>query len=279
MPRWDASAILFAILKNRRVERTKVLRTTSQLSLICFKICAPVCTEIDQGSCGDPGIPAYGKREGTGFRHGDRLYFECLPAFELVGKKNITCQKNNQWSAKKPSCVFSCFFNFTTPSGVLLSPNYPQEYGNNMHCVWLIITNPESRINLAFNDLSMEKQFDFLSIKDGGKAESPILGTFSGDALPPPITTSGHVTRLEFLTDHTYTDRGFNITFTTFRHNECPDPGVPVNGKRFGESLQLGSSISFLCEEGFVKTHGSQTISCILKDGNVVWDNAVPRCE
>uniref|UniRef100_A0A674NBB4 CUB and Sushi multiple domains 2 n=1 Tax=Takifugu rubripes TaxID=31033 RepID=A0A674NBB4_TAKRU len=235
--------------------------------------------EIEQGSCGDPGIPSYGKREGTGFRHGDRLYFECLPAFELVGKKNITCQKNNQWSAKKPSCVFSCFFNFTTPSGVLLSPNYPQEYGNNMHCVWLIISNPESRINLAFNDLSMEKQFDFLSIKDGGKAESPILGTFSGDVLPPSITTSGHVARLEFLTDHTYTDRGFNITFTTFRHNECPDPGVPVNGKRFGENLQLGSSISFLCEEGFVKTHGSQTISCILKDGNVVWDNAVPRCE
>lgn len=40
-----------------------------------------------------------------------------------------------------------------------------------MHCVWLIITNPESRINLAFNDLSMEKQFDFLSIKDGGKVK------------------------------------------------------------------------------------------------------------
>ncbi|XP_048086105.1 CUB and sushi domain-containing protein 1 [Alosa alosa] len=235
--------------------------------------------EIEQGSCGDPGIPAYGKREGTGFRHGDRLYFECLPAFDLVGKKNITCQKNNQWSAKKPSCVFSCFFNFTSPSGVLLSPHYPQEYGNNMHCVWLIIAKPESRINLAFNDLSMEKQFDFLSIKDGGKAESPILGTFSGDVLPPPITTSGHMARLEFLTDHTYTDRGFNITFTTFRHNECPDPGVPVNGRRFGDSLQLGSSISFLCEEGFIKTMGSQTISCILKDGNVVWDNAVPRCE
>lgn len=69
------------------------------------------------------------------------------------------------------AAIVSCFFNFTTPSGVLLSPNYPQEYGNNMHCVWLIIANPESRINLAFNDLSMEKQFDFLSIKDGGKVE------------------------------------------------------------------------------------------------------------
>ncbi|XP_036397589.1 CUB and sushi domain-containing protein 1-like [Megalops cyprinoides] len=235
--------------------------------------------EIDQGSCGDPGIPAYGKREGSSFQHGDKLYFECLPAFELVGKRNITCQKNNQWSAKKPSCVFSCFFNFTTPSGVLLSPNYPQDYGNSMHCVWLIIARPESRINLAFNDLSLEKQFDFLSVKDGSKAESPILGTFSGDVLPSPITTSAHVARLEFLTDHTNTDRGFNITFTTFRHNECPDPGVPVNARRRGERLQLGSSVSFECEEGFVRTQGSLTISCVLKEGSVVWDSTVPRCE
>lgn len=77
--------------------------------------------------------------------------------------------KTNLYLSLFITSIVSCFFNFTTPSGVLLSPNYPQEYGNNMHCVWLIISNPESRINLAFNDLSMEKQFDFLSIKDGGK--------------------------------------------------------------------------------------------------------------
>ncbi|KAG8506883.1 CUB and sushi domain-containing protein 2, partial [Galemys pyrenaicus] len=61
--------------------------------------------EIEQGSCGDPGIPAYGRREGSRFRHGDTLKFDCQPAFELVGQKAITCQKNNQWSAKKPGCV------------------------------------------------------------------------------------------------------------------------------------------------------------------------------
>uniref|UniRef100_A0A803YRR2 CUB and Sushi multiple domains 2 n=1 Tax=Meleagris gallopavo TaxID=9103 RepID=A0A803YRR2_MELGA len=236
-------------------------------------------SEIDQGSCGDPGIPAYGRREGSTFRHGDSLKFECQPAFELKGQKTITCQKSSQWSAQKPVCVFSCFFNFTTPSGIVLSPNYPEEYGSSLHCVWLIIAKPESRIHLAFNDFDVEPQFDFLAVKDGGTAESPVLGTFSGSQIPSSLTSSGHVARLEFQTDHSMEKRGFNITFTTFRHNECPDPGVPVNGKRFGDSLQLGSSVSFLCDEGFIRTHGSETITCILKEGNVVWNNAVLRCE
>uniref|UniRef100_A0A6I8NZE7 CUB and Sushi multiple domains 2 n=1 Tax=Ornithorhynchus anatinus TaxID=9258 RepID=A0A6I8NZE7_ORNAN len=235
--------------------------------------------EIDQGSCGDPGVPAFGRREGSRFHHGDTLKFECQPAFELVGQKAITCQKNNQWSAKKPGCVFSCFFNFTSPSGTVLSPNYPEEYGNHLHCVWLIIAKPESRVHLAFNDIDVEPQFDFLAVKDGGSPESPVLGTFSGNQVPSALTSSGHVARLEFQTDHSTGKRGFNITFTTFRHNECPDPGVPVNGKRFGDSLQLGSSISFLCDEGFIGTYGAETVTCILKEGNVVWNNVVLRCE
>ena len=72
-----------------------------------------------------------------------------------------------------------------------------------------------------------------------------------------------------------------SLTFLrpAFRHNECPDPGVPVNGKRFGDSLQLGSSISFLCDEGFLGTQGSETITCVLKEGSVVWNSAVLRCE
>ncbi|XP_044891446.1 CUB and sushi domain-containing protein 2 isoform X5 [Felis catus] len=190
------------------------------------------------------------------------------------GVKLMPSKDNSQKTS-----VFSCFFNFTSPSGVVLSPNYPEDYGNHLHCVWLILARPESRIHLAFNDIDVEPQFDFLVIKDGATAEAPVLGTFSGNQLPSSITSSGHVARLEFQTDHSTGKRGFNITFTTFRHNECPDPGVPVNGKRFGDSLQLGSSISFLCDEGFLGTQGSETITCILKEGSVVWNSAVLRCE
>uniref|UniRef100_A0A4W2EWQ3 CUB and Sushi multiple domains 2 n=1 Tax=Bos indicus x Bos taurus TaxID=30522 RepID=A0A4W2EWQ3_BOBOX len=190
------------------------------------------------------------------------------------GVKLMPSKDNSQKTS-----VFSCFFNFTSPSGIVLSPNYPEDYGNHLHCVWLILARPESRIHLAFNDIDVEPQFDFLVIKDGATAEAPVLGTFSGNQLPSSITSSGHVARLEFQTDHSTGKRGFNITFTTFRHNECPDPGVPVNGKRFGDSLQLGSSISFLCDEGFLGTQGSETITCVLKEGSVVWNSAVLRCE
>jgi CUB/sushi domain-containing protein len=62
-------------------------------------------SEIEKGGCDDPGIPAYGKRTGSSFLHGDTLTFECQAAFELVGERVITCQQNNQWSGNKPSCV------------------------------------------------------------------------------------------------------------------------------------------------------------------------------
>ncbi|XP_072107222.1 CUB and sushi domain-containing protein 1a [Mobula birostris] len=235
--------------------------------------------EIEKGSCGDPGVPAYGKRSGNSFLHGDTLTFECQSAFELVGERTITCQQNNQWSGNKPSCVFSCFFNFTTPSGVVLSPNYPEEYGNNMNCVWLIIAEPASRIHLIFNDFDVEPQFDYLTIKDDGTADSTVLGTFSGNDVPSQLASNGHITRLEFQSDHSTTGRGFNITYTTFGQNECHDPGIPINGRRFGDIFLLGSSVSFHCDEGFIKTQGSETITCIMQEGNVIWNSAVPRCE
>ncbi|XP_075413304.1 CUB and sushi domain-containing protein 1 [Tenrec ecaudatus] len=238
-----------------------------------------VYQEIEKGGCGDPGIPAYGKRTGSSFLHGDLLTFECQAAFELVGERVITCQQNNQWSGNKPSCVFSCFFNFTAPSGIILSPNYPEEYGNNMNCVWLIISEPGSRIHLIFNDFDVEPQFDFLAVKDDGISDVTVLGTFSGNEVPSQLASSGHIARLEFQSDHSTTGRGFNITYTTFGQNECHDPGIPINGRRFGDRFLLGSSVSFHCDDGFVKTHGSECITCILQDGNVVWSSAVPRCE
>ncbi|KAJ8013388.1 hypothetical protein DPEC_G00052750 [Dallia pectoralis] len=235
--------------------------------------------EIDKESCGDPGTPLYGFQEGTGFLNGNVLRFECQFGFELIGERMITCQDNNQWSANIPICIFPCFSNFTATMGTVLSPDYPEGYGNNLNCVWLIISEPGSRIHLSFNDFDLEPPYDFLTVKDGDQKASTVLGRFSGAEVPSHLTSNSNVLQLEFEADHSMSGRGFNITYNTFGHNECPDPGVPLNARRFGDSFQLGSTISVVCEEGFIKTQGSNTITCQMEGGKVMWSGPIPKCE
>ena len=64
-----------------------------------------ISTEIEKESCGDPGTPLYGIREGDGFSNRDVLRFECHFGFELIGEKSIIYQENNQWSANIPICI------------------------------------------------------------------------------------------------------------------------------------------------------------------------------
>uniref|UniRef100_M4AIH9 CUB and Sushi multiple domains 3 n=1 Tax=Xiphophorus maculatus TaxID=8083 RepID=M4AIH9_XIPMA len=252
------------------------LQSDESVGSIGFKI---NYKEIDKDSCGDPGTPLYGYKEGNGFLNGDILRFKCQFGFELIGERMITCQNNNQWSANIPICIFPCFSNFTAPMGTVLSPDYPEGYGNNLNCVWLIISEPGSRIHLAFNDFDLEPPYDFLTIKDGDQSEATMLGRFSGAEVPSHLTSNSNILQLEFQADHSMSGRGFNITYSTFGHNECPDPGIPLNGRRFGDDFQLGNSISVVCEEGFIKTQGADTITCQLEDGNVMWSGPIPKCE
>uniref|UniRef100_A0A673MU52 CUB and sushi domain-containing protein 3-like n=1 Tax=Sinocyclocheilus rhinocerous TaxID=307959 RepID=A0A673MU52_9TELE len=252
------------------------LQSDESVGSIGFKI---NYKEIDKESCGDPGIPLYGLREGGVFSNGDVLRFECQFGFELIGERMISCQNNNQWSANIPICIFPCMSNFTVAMGTVLSPDYPEGYGNNLNCVWLIIAEPGSRIHLAFNDFDLEPPYDFLTVRDGELVDAVVLGRFSGAEVPSHLTSNSNILQLEFQADHSMSGRGFNITYSTFGHNECPDPGVPMNAKRFGNNFQLGSSISVVCEDGFIKTQGSDTIVCELEAGKVMWSGLIPKCE
>ncbi|KAK3532300.1 hypothetical protein QTP86_016064, partial [Hemibagrus guttatus] len=252
------------------------LQSDESVGSIGFKI---NYKEIDKESCGDPGTPLYGMREGDGFSNGDVLRFECQFGFELIGEKTISCQNNNQWSANVPICIFPCLSNFTAPMGTVLSPDYPEGYGNNLNCVWLILSEPGSRIHLAFNDFDLEAPYDILTVKDGELLDSAVLGRFTGAEVPSHLTSNSNILRLEFQADHSMSGRGFNITYSTFGHNECPDPGIPLNARRFGDSFQLGSSISIICEDGFIKTQGAETVTCELSSGKVMWSGPIPKCE
>ena len=55
-------------------------------------------------SCGDPGSPVNGKREGWLFQFGNTVNFTCLPGYELEGPKTRTCLANQTWSETQPIC-------------------------------------------------------------------------------------------------------------------------------------------------------------------------------
>lgn len=114
-----------------------------------------------------------------------------------------------------PISPVPCLSNFTAPMGTVLSPDYPEGYGNNLNCIWTIISDPGSRIHLSFNDFDLESQFDFLAVKDGDSPDSPILGTFTGAEVPSHLTSNSHILRLEFQADHSMSGRGFNITYNS----------------------------------------------------------------
>lgn len=108
-----------------------------------------------------------------------------------------------------------CMSNFTAPSGTVLSPDYPEGYGNNMNCVWLIQSDPGSRIHLAFNDFDLEAPYDSLTVKDGETNDATVIGRFSGAESPSHLTSNTNTLRLEFQADHSMSGRGFNITYSS----------------------------------------------------------------
>lgn len=99
--------------------------------------------------------------------------------------------------------------------GTVLSPDYPEGYGNNLNCVWLIIAEAGSRIHLAFNDFDLEPPYDFLTVRDGELTDAMVLGRFSGAEVPSHLTSNSNILQLEFQADHSMSGRGFNITYSS----------------------------------------------------------------
>lgn len=95
---WNISAIESICLLNHLYDYHKP-------ETLGWWLLSSIFAEIEKESCGDPGTPLYGIREGDGFSNRDVLRFECQFGFELIGEKSIVCQENNQWSANIPICI------------------------------------------------------------------------------------------------------------------------------------------------------------------------------
>lgn len=103
----------------------------------------------------------------------------------------------------------------TAASGSFSDGSGPSNYTNNLNCSWLIQPVGVSTITLSFTSLATEINADFVNIYDGANNSAPLLASYSGTNNLNSTTSTGGVMFVEFVTDATGVDAGWDATYTT----------------------------------------------------------------
>lgn len=106
---------------------------------------------------------------------------------------------------------------FTAPTGVITSPNYPNNYNNHIRCEYLIVRDPKDYITIQFDDFNVEPHttciWDAVDIYLGNSTAASHQGTYCG-AEKPPVTVSAGALLLIFRSDPSVSDKGFKASYS-----------------------------------------------------------------
>ncbi|KAF3857212.1 hypothetical protein F7725_009071 [Dissostichus mawsoni] len=116
-----------------------------------------------------------------------------------------------------------CFRNFTSSSGMIDSPGFPDKYPHNLECSYMIIAPPHMDIVLTFLTFDLENdpllvgegdcKYDWLDVWDGLPQVSPLIGRYCGTKIPPEIQSSSGLLSLSFHTDMAVAKDGFSARY------------------------------------------------------------------
>lgn len=100
-------------------------------------------------------------------------------------------------------------------SGVLVSPEYPNNYPNNVECHWVIRASGPATVKLVFADFQVEGSeqcmYDYVAVLGG---PGPARGHhYCGSARPPTLVSLGHELQVVFKSDFNIGGRGFKAYY------------------------------------------------------------------
>lgn len=109
--------------------------------------------------------------------------------------------------------------NFTDGSGAA-------NYNNNTSCAWLLQPAGATAVQLAFTAFDVQPAsggavHDRVVVHDGADASAPVLGTYTGNALPGMLVSSGPAMYVEFVTDNATTGPGWAASYTGLAGTTC----------------------------------------------------------
>uniref|UniRef100_A0AAR2IY39 Neuropilin n=1 Tax=Pygocentrus nattereri TaxID=42514 RepID=A0AAR2IY39_PYGNA len=150
-----------------------------------------------------------------------------------------------------------CFRNFTAPTGVIESPDFPDKYPHNLECSYIIITPPQTEVTLTFKTFDLENdpllmaegdcKYDWLEVWDGLPQVAPLIGRYCGTKIPPEIVSSTGLLSLSFHTDMAVAKDGFSARYNMTRKEvsdtfHCSTTFGMESGKISDEQITASSS-------------------------------------
>ncbi|KAJ8039372.1 Cubilin [Holothuria leucospilota] len=130
--------------------------------------------------------------------------------------------------------VFSIFIEtddcggiFTESGSTFTSPNFPSNYNDNDDCEYLAVAPAGKIIEVVFSSFDLEQHFqcvwDAVRVYDGDSTNAPLLATFCGSGVPESVISSGNNLLVNFTSDFSVTDSGFegSFTFSNFFEAGC----------------------------------------------------------
>lgn len=110
----------------------------------------------------------------------------------------------------------------TGSGGSITDDSGPFNYNNNSNCSWLIQPDVLSEsVTLKFLQLNTEQGQDQICAYNGPDSSFPLLGCFSGSALPSSIVADNGTMFITFQTNATTTDKGFFAEFSSVPEKFC----------------------------------------------------------
>lgn len=88
-------------------------------------------------------------------------------------------------------------------------------YWNDTDCDWLIQPTDATEVVLNFTQFNTEDGKDIVSVYDGNSTSAPLMGTWSGQNMPPMLTSTGGSMLVTFTSDAANQFSGWEAIYTS----------------------------------------------------------------
>lgn len=141
-------------------------------------------------------------------------YFFQSDSFQISSNKNQNSFLYFEAQAIDSSYLFCSETIHLTEKNLTISDGSGKEnYANNSSCKWEIEVAKNKRIKITFDEMDTEAKIDQIYIFSDFGTESPILAIFSGQNLPPQITSWTNRVLIWFVSNGSQNKKGWKLRY------------------------------------------------------------------